>query len=261
MGWIRHLLVRTTSAGDGKALLVFVTRSPEFPHESKIIPQLMRQFPELVGVHQNVNPGRTNVILGRQWRRIYGQDYLEERLGPLKFRLSPSAFFQINSPQTEVLYNVTKSMAGKGERLLDLYTGVGTIALWLSDQFTYVGGVEENAAAIHDAEANASLNDIRNVQFATQSTESFLGALSREPRQPVTVVVDPPRAGCAPTVIQSLLALRPQTLIYVSCDPATLARDLAILVKGGYKLNDIQPVDLFPHTPHIETAVKLTYAK
>ncbi len=177
LGWIRHLLIRTS--GDGKALLVFITRDRVFPQESKIIPALMREFPTLIGIHQNINPGQTNVILGRQWRRIYGQDYLEERLGSLKFRLSPSAFFQVNSPQAEVLYNVTKSMAGRGERLLDLYTGVGTIALWLSDQFTYVGGVEENPAAIRDAEANAALNEIGNVQFVAQSTESFLGGKCR----------------------------------------------------------------------------------
>jgi 23S rRNA (uracil1939-C5)-methyltransferase len=255
-GWIRHLLIR--SSQEGRAMLVFVTRSREFPQESKIIPVLMREFPELVGIHQNVNPAPTNVILGREWRRIYGQDYLEERLGPLKFRLSPSAFFQVNSLQAQVLYDVAKAMAGSGERLLDLYTGVGTIALWLSDRFTYVGGVEENPAAIRDAETNASLNNIRNVQFVAQSTESFLGAIAREPRRSVTVVMDPPRAGCAPMVLQSLLALRPQTLVYVSCDPGTLARDLAILTKGGYHVQDAQPVDLFPHTPHIETAVKLT---
>jgi 23S rRNA (uracil1939-C5)-methyltransferase len=149
-------------------------------------------------------------------------------------------------------------MAGRGERLLDLYTGVGTIALWLSDQFKHVGGVEENPAAIRDAETNASINNIRNAEFIAMSTESFLGGLAREPRQSVTVVLDPPRAGCAPMVIQSLIALRPKTLVYVSCDPGTLARDLAILTKGGYRVSDIQPVDLFPHTSHIETAVRLT---
>jgi len=133
--------VRTSR--EGKVLLVFVARSSDFPQESKIIPVLMREFPSLVGIHQNVNPARTNVILGRKWRRIYGQDYLEERLGRLTFRLSPSAFFQVNSPQAEVLYDSVKAMAGSGERLLDLYTGVGTIALWLSDRFREVGGVEE----------------------------------------------------------------------------------------------------------------------
>ena len=223
-GWIRHLLVRTASphpnplpTGEGgvsageaksKAILVFVTRTPDFPQESKIIPYLMREFPQLIGIHQNVNAARTNVILGREWRRIYGVDFLETRLGRLKFRLSPSAFFQVNTLQAEVLYDVAKSMAGSGKRLLDLYTGVGTIALWLSNQFDYVGGVEENAAAIRDAETNAKINEIDNVQFVAQSTEAFLGGIAREPRQSVTVIMDPPRAGCAPMVLQSLLALR-----------------------------------------------------
>ena len=272
-GWIRHLLVRTASphpiplpkgeggVSPGEAMLVFVTRSPEFPQESKIIPVLMREFPQLAGIHQNVNPARTNVILGREWRRIYGQDYLEERLGPLKFRLSPSAFFQVNSPQAEVLYEVAKTMAGSGERLLDLYTGVGTIALWLSDRFQEVGGVEENPAAIKDAETNAELNRVDNVRFIAQSTEAFLGGISRDPRHGLTVIVDPPRAGCTPSVLKSLIALRPSPLVYVSCDPGTLARDLAVLTQSGYRAQDIQPVDLFPHTSHIETAVKLTCAK
>lgn len=256
-GWIRHLLVRTSR--EGKVLLVFVARSSDFPQESKIIPVLMREFPSLVGIHQNVNPARTNVILGRKWRRIYGQDYLEERLGRLTFRLSPSAFFQVNSPQAEVLYDSVKAMAGSGERLLDLYTGVGTIALWLSDRFREVGGVEENPAAIKDAETNAEINRIPNARFIAQSTEAFLGGISRDSRHGLTVIVDPPRAGCTPAVLKSLVALRPSPLIYVSCDPGTLARDLAILTKGGYRVDDVQPVDLFPHTSHIETAVKLIY--
>jgi len=287
-GWIRHILVRTShphpasppsplsrervspspylrekGSGDegDRALLVFVTRSPEFPQESKIIPILMREFPQLAGIHQNIQPARTNVILGRDWRRIYGQDYLEERLGPLKFRLSPGAFFQVNSPQAEVLYNMVKAMAGSGERLLDLYTGVGTIALWLSDRFQEVGGVEENPAAIRDAETNAEINGIDNARFIAQSTEAFLGSISRDPRHGLTVVVDPPRAGCTPAVLKSLAALRPATLIYVSCDPGTLARDLAFLTQNGYRIQAVEPVDLFPHTPHIETAVKLIYAK
>jgi 23S rRNA (uracil1939-C5)-methyltransferase len=239
-------------------MLVFVTRSPEFPHESKIIPILMREFPSLTGIHQNTQSARTNVILGREWRRIYGLDYLEERLGSLKFRLSPGAFFQVNSPQAETLYNVVKTMAGSGKRLLDLYTGVGTIALWLSDRFQEVGGVEENPAAIRDAEINAEINGIGNARFIAQSSEAFLGGISRDPRHNLTVVVDPPRAGCTPTVLKSLAALRPSTLIYVSCDPGTLARDLAFLTNSGHRVQEVQPVDLFPHTPHIETVVKMT---
>ncbi len=255
-GWIRHLLLR--SSGEGKAMLIFVTREPSFPNERDIVNTLTREFPEIVGIHQNVQPARTNVILGRTWRKLAGQGYLEERLGKLKFRLSPGAFFQINSAQAEVLYDVVKRMAGSGERLLDLYTGVGTIALWLADSFKEIGGIEEFADAVQDAETNTELNEIENVRFMAESAEAFLGNLSRD-RQPLTVVVDPPRAGCTPTVLKSLLALQPSTLIYVSCDPATLARDLGILTQGGYRVQEVQPVDLFPHTPHIETAVKLTY--
>jgi 23S rRNA (uracil1939-C5)-methyltransferase len=255
-GWIRHLLVRTSQ--DGKAALVWVTREASFPNESVIVPKLTREFPELVSIHQNVQPAGTNVILGRTWRKLYGQDFLEERLGPLRFRLSPGAFFQVNTLQAEVLYNVAKTMAGTGERLLDLYAGVGTIALWLADQFREVGGVEEFPAAVRDAEANAELNEIENVRFVSATAESFLEGLSRD-RRPLAVVLDPPRSGCSPVVLKSLLALRPSPLVYVSCDPGTLARDLGILAKGGYRIEEVQPVDLFPHTPHIETAVKLTH--
>jgi 23S rRNA (uracil1939-C5)-methyltransferase len=257
-GWIRHLLVRTSQ--DGQAMLAFVTRDPSFLHESTIIPMLIREFPELAGIHQNVQPARSNVILGRTWRRIYGQTYLEERLGPLRFRLSPGAFFQVNSPQAEVLYNVTKTMAGRGERLLDLYAGVGTIALWLADNYKEVGGIEEFPAAVRDAETNAEINGIENARFVAQSAESFLAGLSRD-RRPLAAVLDPPRSGCSPAVLRSLLALRPSPLVYVSCDPGTLARDLGVLSQGGYRVEEIQPVDLFPHTPHIETAVKLIYGK
>jgi 23S rRNA (uracil1939-C5)-methyltransferase len=255
-GWIRHLLVRTSQ--ESKAILVFVTREPVFPHESAIIPVLIREFPQLVAIHQNVQPARTNVILGRTWRKIHGQDYLEESLGKLRFRLSPGAFFQINSLQAEVLYDVTKHMAGSGERLLDLYAGVGTIALWLADRFKEIGGIEEFPGAVRDAEANADLNGIENARFVAETAESFLGGLSPD-RRAISVVLDPPRAGCSPAVLRSLVSLRPSPLVYVSCDPATLARDLGVLVQGGYRIEEIQPVDLFPHTPHIETAVRLVY--
>jgi len=259
-GWIRHLLMRTSSRA--QALLTFVTATPDFPHESKIIPTLLNDFPELVGVHQNVNPGRTNVILGRQWRKIAGADYLEEQLGHLKFRLSPASFFQVNSPQAEVLYNVTRQLAGSGERLLDLYTGVGTIALWLADRFKEVGGIEEIRAAIEDANHNADLNGIDNVRFEAAPVEAFLRGIPRSAGGAgLTVVLDPPRAGCDPGVLQSLLSLRPSSLVYVSCDPGTLARDLGVLTRGGYRVTEVQPVDMFPHTPHIETVVRLITAE
>jgi 23S rRNA (uracil1939-C5)-methyltransferase len=256
-GWLRHLLVRTNSAG--QALLVFVTRAPDFFKEREIVTTLLNAFPALIGVHQNVQPARSNVILGRQWRKIAGADRMEERLGSLKFRLSAGSFFQVNSRQAEALYDTVKRMAGSGQRMLDLYTGVGTIALWLADQFAEVGGIEENPLAIEDANANAELNHIKNARFIAQPVDEFLRGLDRNARGPdLTLVLDPPRAGCEPAVIDAMVRLNPGRIIYVSCDPGTLARDLKLLTGRGFRVDEVQPVDLFPHTPHIETAVKLT---
>ena len=256
-GWLRHLLVRTNSAGE--ALLVFVTREPQFFKEREIVTTLLNDFPKLIGVHQNVQGARSNVILGRDWRAIAGATFMEERLGHLRFRLSAGSFFQVNTPQAEVLYNTVKRMAGKGPRVLDLYTGVGTIALWLADQFEQVGGIEENPTAIEDADANAELNGIDNTRFIAQPVERFLRKLDRSAGGPeLTLVLDPPRAGCEPDVIDAMIHLNPGRIIYVSCDPGTLARDIKLLTAKGYHVDEVQPVDLFPHTPHIETAVKLT---
>jgi len=256
-GWIRHLLVRTNSAG--QALLVFVTRTPEFFKEREIVTTLLNEFPALIGVHQNVQPARSNVILGRTWRSIAGANFMEEQLGALRFRLSAGSFFQVNTAQAQVLYDTVKTMAGSGRRLLDLYTGVGTIALWLAERFSEVAGIEENPTAIEDAEANAELNGIENARFLAEPTENFLRELDPHAGgKELTIVVDPPRAGCEPQVLDAITQLRPGRMVYVSCDPATLARDLKFLTQQGYRLEDIQPVDLFPHTPHIETAVKLS---
>jgi 23S rRNA (uracil1939-C5)-methyltransferase len=257
-GWIRHLWVRTAQ-NESQAMLVFVTRTPDFPHVSEILETLVKEFPALVGIHQNVNPAKSNVILGRQWRKLCGAEVLEERLGVLRFQLSPESFFQVNTAQTEVLYDVVKAWAGTGKTLLDLYSGVGGIALWLAKNYRRVVGVEEVRSATEDAQRNARLNGIANVQFENAPAERFLARFHPGPDdRPLTVVLDPPRAGCAPTVLHTLVRLGTVNLIYVSCDPATLARDIAILVKGRYRLRQVQPVDLFPHTAHIETVVQLT---
>ena len=274
-GWIRHLLVRTAGSptpitpGVGpegsdpsrmdpsRALLTFVTRTPEFPHEQDVIQALNKDFPQILWFHQNVQNARSNVILGREWRTLAGQDWIEERLGRLRFRLSPASFFQVNSAQAEILYDVARQFAGKGRRLLDLYCGVGAIALWLADQFEEVGGVEEVEPAIVDAQANAELNGIQNARFLAQPVEAFLRGARHDSGRGLTVTLDPPRTGCAPAVVQALVKLRPERIVYVSCDPGTLARDVKVLVQGGHQVDAVQPVDLFPQTAHIETVVKL----
>ncbi|HVO32369.1 MAG TPA: 23S rRNA (uracil(1939)-C(5))-methyltransferase RlmD [Elusimicrobiota bacterium] len=260
-GWIRHLLVRTaggkTPSEPDQALLTIVTRTPEFPRERDFVESLAREFPPLAGIHHNVNPSRTNAILGRRWRRLGGAPTIEERVGRLRFRLSPGSFFQVNTPQAHALYETVRQCAGSGPRLLDLYCGVGGIALYLADRFGEVGGVEEYPAAIEDADANARLNGISNVRFMAAPVETFLGGWQRRDSQGLTVVLDPPRAGCTPPVLKALVRLAPPRLVYVSCDPGTLARDLACFAQGGYEIETVQPVDLFPHTPHIETVVRL----
>ncbi len=256
-GWIRHLWVRTSR--DDKALLVFITYSDDFPHEAAIVSELRKEFPGLVGIHQNINTSHTNVILGRHWRKCWGEYGLEERLGGLRFRLSPGSFFQVNSLQTEVLYNTVKDFAGSGDTLIDLYGGVGTIALWLAGRFRQVIGVDEIRSAVEDAGRNARLNGIQNARFIADNVDRFLSKyrIDSKNKKGLTVVLDPPRVGCSPQVLQALTRLRPPFLIYVSCDPGTLARDLAQLIRGGYRCEKVQPVDLFPQTPHIETVVSL----
>jgi 23S rRNA (uracil1939-C5)-methyltransferase len=257
-GWIRHVWVRTTR--NNQAMLVLVTRTDDFPHEREVLESLVREFPELVGIHQNINPGKTNVILGRNWRKLCGADGLEERLGELRFMLSPGSFYQVNSLQTEVLYNKVKELAGRGEGLLDIYCGIGAMALWLAGQFEQVVGVDEIKKSIFDAEQNARLNRIKNTHFIAESAEAFLpGFRHPNPSRDLTVILDPPRSGCHPNVLQSLIRLKPHKLLYVSCDPGTLARDLNILSRGGYSPRFVQPVDLFPHTAHIETITLLTF--
>jgi 23S rRNA (uracil1939-C5)-methyltransferase len=256
-GWIRHLLART--AGD-QALLVFISRDEEFPHQTEIVDALTREFPQLVGIHQNINPGKTNVILGRLWRKAWGADHLEVSLGKLKFHLSPGSFFQVNSLQTEVLYNTVKSAAGRGDFLLDVYCGVGSITLWLAGAFKQLLGVDEVRSSIADAVQNARLNHIKNTRFIAGPAEQFMQRY-RVPRgdtRSLTLVLDPPRAGCDQRVLTAVIRLRPKTIVYVSCDPGTLARDLHILTRGGFTVRSVQPIDLFPHTPHIETVVQLT---
>jgi 23S rRNA (uracil1939-C5)-methyltransferase len=283
-GWIRHLLLRSSHA-TGRALLVFVTRTDEFPLAADYIETLTRSFPFLSGIHQNVNLSRTNVILGRQWRTLWGEEYIEERLGSLRFRLTAGSFFQVNTIQAEVLYAIVRnsclplpfgervgvrapssglrppsSQKGEGiigDTLLDLYCGVGGIALTLADRFKHVIGVEEFAAAAQDAEVNARLNGIRNAKFTAMPAEQFL-RLREARNRDLTIVLDPPRAGCSPVALKAVIAAQPRRLVYVSCDPATLARDLKILAAKGFLIELVQPVDLFPQTPHIETVVTMT---
>ncbi len=258
-GLLRHILIRF-GFRTGEALAVLVTAAEPFPEAGEFAEILLKEFPELVGVVRNINPRRTNVILGEKTLTLAGRDYLIDELGGLKFRISARSFYQVNPVQTEKLYEIALNYADlKGlETVIDAYSGLGTIALFLARRAKKVIGIEVNKDAIADARQNAVLNQIENVEFITGRAEMIMPRLYREGLRPDVIIVDPPRAGCAEPFLKAIAEMEPSRVIYVSCNPATLARDLAYLDRRGFRVREVQPVDMFPHTGHVET-VALIY--
>lgn len=272
-GLVRHLVIRTSRAS-GESLLAVVTREPADQLVAELARRVRREVPQLVGVANNVNPARTNVILGPHTRVVWGRPRIEERVGPLRLSLSVTAFFQVNSAQAERLYEEVRRRvaepAAKGPvRLIDVYCGVGGIGLYAAGEVDEVLGIEVSEQAVRDARRNARLNGIGWARFVASPAGQALTELARSGRQPagwLTVVVNPPRRGLEAAVVRALARLLPDRLIYVSCNPATLARDLRMLVreagKAGlrWQLGPVQPVDMFPHTAHIEVVAHLDRA-
>jgi len=238
-------------------MVMFVTLKESFPKENLIVTGLLKHFPQITSVFQNVNPVRTNVILGKRSKRIFGRDHIVERLGDLRFRISPTSFFQINTRQAEVLYALIKEQLPTGLNVIDVYSGTGGIALSLSGISRKVYGIEENRGCAADAIKNAELNGIKNCQFIHGRAEDTLGGLSF--LKNCAVVLDPPRAGCTATVLDSVIKLKPSRIIYVSCNPSTLLRDLRYLGKK-YRIDNTRSVDMFPQTSHIECVACLERA-
>ncbi|MFA6093881.1 MAG: 23S rRNA (uracil(1939)-C(5))-methyltransferase RlmD [Elusimicrobiota bacterium] len=259
-GWLRHLLVRTNE--DGYALVALITNDDSAPRKEDFIRIIASEFPAVRGILQNVQPHRTSVALGETWIPWWGDSHLEERLGDLRLCAAAAAFLQVNTPASLVLYGCARraleQFAPKPKLLLDLYSGVGSIALFLAGCADRVLGVEENRRAVEDARENARLNGIKNVEFIPGRVETSLGrlraTLAKLPAASAAVVLDPPRAGCASAVLDCLRDPALGKVIYISCNPATFARDAARLCGGGWRLSVVQPVDLFPQTSHIETA-------
>ncbi len=215
------------------------------------------QHPEIVGLHLNVQPERTSVVLGPEWRRLWGAREIEETLGRFRFTVSPGAFLQVNTPAAEVLYDEAKAAMREGGRkfpmgLLDLYCGVGTLTLWMADTFPKILGVEENRDAVKDAYRNAERNGVRNARFKAGRAESVLPKLANELPAECAALVDPPRIGLSQPVRRFLTDKRIRRVVYVSCDPATFARDANYLAHSATALKRVQPVDLFPQTSHVE---------
>lgn len=257
-GFLRHLLVKT-GFQSGETMVVLVTAAKEFPKKRSFINALVKNCPYITTVIQNVNSKFTSLVLGDVSEVLFGDGKITEELCGMKFRISPKAFYQINPIQTEILYGKALEFADfKGdEEIIDAYCGTGTIGLIASSKVKSVIGVEINKDAVKDAKENAHLNGVDNIKFYAADAGKFMTELAENRTKIDAVIMDPARAGADIPFLSSLVKLSPEKVIYVSCNPETLARDLRYLTKNGYKVRKIQPVDMFPHTEHIENVVLL----
>ncbi|WP_097027314.1 23S rRNA (uracil(1939)-C(5))-methyltransferase RlmD [Clostridium peptidivorans] len=255
-GVLRHLMIRK-GFKTSEVMVVLVTRTNELPHKDEIIELLTSNIKEVVSIIQNINSEKTNVILGQKSSTLWGKDTIQDYIGKFKFNISPLSFFQVNPVQTEVLYNKALEYANLtgDEIVFDAYCGTGTISLFLAQKAKKVYGVEIIPEAIGNAWENAKLNNVDNVDFLVGKSEQVIPDLINKGIKADVVVVDPPRKGCERVLLEAIAKINPKRIVYVSCDAGTLARDLAILDELNYKTEKIQPVDMFPHTAHVECVV------
>lgn len=261
-GIVRHVMGRV-GVHTGEVMAVLITNTPQVPHLKELAQQLGDTIPHFTTLVQNVNSRHTNVIMGTKNYTVYGPGYIHDRLGAFTFTISPLSFFQVNTKQAERLYETALRYAGLTgkEYVLDAYCGTGTITLFLAQKAKRALGIEIVGPAIQDAWQNARDNHVKNVDFICGDTAKALPQLLKSGSHPDVIVLDPPRAGCEKSVLDAIAKARPNRVVYVSCNPATLARDAAILRDKGFVMRNVQPVDMFPHTAHIETVVLMTKGK
>ena len=260
-GMIRHILLRK-GFSTKEIMLVIVTAGVAFPSKNNFLKALCEKHPEITTIVQNINDRRTSMVLGKRNIVLKGKGYIEDVLCGCRFRISPTSFYQINHQQTEKLYKKAIQLAdiSKKDTVIDAYCGIGTIGIVASKKAGKVIGVELNSEAVSDAKINASINNIKNATFVNADAGDFLVEYAKNAKADV-VIMDPPRSGSTPEFLNSLLKIKPDRIVYISCGPDTQARDIKALVKGGYKVTACQPFDLFPHTEHVETVVLLSYKK
>ncbi|QDA75140.1 23S rRNA (uracil(1939)-C(5))-methyltransferase RlmD [Listeria seeligeri] len=256
-GDIRHIMTRFAHT-TGQLMLVLVTTKDRLPFKEEIIRDLTEQL-ALTSIVQNINPQKTNVIFGDRTKTLWGKDIIEDTIHGIRFAISARSFYQVNPLQTEVLYQQAieaAELTGE-ETVIDAYCGIGSISLCLAKKAKHVYGVEIVDQAIQDARANAELNNLNNTTFETGKAEEVIPTWYKAGIVADVLVVDPPRKGCDEKLLQTILAMKPKKVVYVSCNPGTLARDMKILSDGGYEANLVQPVDMFPMTTHIEAVTVL----
>lgn len=261
-GKLRHLYIRYGEMTD-ELMVCYVVNGNGLKQEDLLVEKLKEKLPNLKSVVVNSNREKTNVILGNKNRTVYGQGYITDVLCGLKFKISPLSFYQVNRTTAEILYNKAKEYAGLSgdEVLFDLYCGTGTIGLSMADSCKQLIGVEVVPQAIEDAKENARENNINNARFICADASDSAKTLENEGIKPDVIVVDPPRKGLDKELIGTISRMSPKTVVYVSCDPATLGRDLKIFEEYGYKTLEVTPVDMFPGTSHCESVAKLTLSQ
>ncbi len=261
-GILRHIMVRRAHK-TGEIMVVIVTNGARFPSGKEFAEELVRRFPQIHTVVHYVNNTETPLWLEKQQEVLYGEGYIEDVLCGKRFKISAKSFYQVNSVQTEVLYNKAVEFAGLTgkETVIDAYCGIGTIGIIASDKAGQVIGIETEPAAVRNAEENAKLNDVKNYKAYKGDAGQIMTQLVSRGKRADVVFADPPRAGCTKEFLNCIIKSAPKKLVYVSCNPDTLARDAAYLTRNGYKVEKIQPVDLFPHTNHVEVVSSIVRVK
>lgn len=258
-GLLRHVLIRYGRV-TGEMMVVLVAASPIFPSKNNFVKALRKEHPEITTVVLNINDKSTSMVLGERNIILYGKGYIEDELCGCRFRISPNSFYQVNPVQTEVLYQKAISLAGLSgkEKVIDAYCGIGTIGLIAASHCKEVIGIELNKEAVKDAIGNAKRNSIKNVRFYQGDAGDFLVSMAQKGEKADVVFMDPPRAGSSEKFMESAVKMGPEKIVYISCNPDTLERDLKYLTRKGYQVDRICPVDMFPFTDNIENVCLLS---
>ena len=257
-GILRHIVTRI-GVNSGETMLMIVTNGKDLKDREKIVNEIKEEYPEITTIVQNINTTRGNVILGKERITLYGEGYIVDRLGDFKFKISPLSFYQVNPVQTEALYNIALDYADLTgeETVFDLYSGIGTISIFAASKAKKVYGVEIVEPAVEDAKLNAEMNEVKNAEFIVGEAEKIIPEMYKQGITADIVFVDPPRKGCGEELLQTIKEMKPKKVVYVSCNPATLGRDLRYLSDNGFEIKEVQPVDMFCQSHHVETIALL----
>jgi len=258
-GNFRGIVLRE-SKYTGEIMIIFITREERWYLDENFLNNLIIAFPQVVSLCQNINKNPKMALFGKDFRILKGKTFIEDHIDSFKFKISPSSFFQVNVLQTEILYKKIleyANLSGK-ETVIDSYSGTGTISIYLAGKAKKVYGLELQKGAVRDAWANGELNNLSNLKFFSGKAESWLYKWVQRGEKVEVIIIDPPRRGCSREVLKNIIKIKPEQILYVSCDMLTLARDIKYITQNGYNIEEVQPIDMFPHTSHIECLVHLT---